>query len=70
MSDPRQIAIAELEAIRSSCHDEAVAEHNAEDARTAFAVVRDRCAARIDKLKQQQRDDVYRDWESDRLLDV
>lgn len=49
-------AIHQLEAIRAFCHKEAIAEHNADDARTAFAIVRGECGDKIKQLQQRKRD--------------
>lgn len=59
MSDGRALAVEELTSLLTFCREEAAAEHNAEDARTAFAIVRNRCIERIEALQQAGRDEFY-----------
>lgn len=52
----------ELRALREFCHEEATAEHNAEDACAAFAIVRDRISARLEELRRERVAFDYEDW--------
>lgn len=55
-------AIKELEELAAEFHQEAVAEHNEDDARLAFAVARGMVRKRIQALQQDMVADTYREW--------
>lgn len=58
-------ALKELNLIEQWLHQEAVAEHNADDSRTAFAVARDHVSDRLKELRQEDAETMYEDAEDD-----